>query len=122
MLSVLAPRELAVRPLDARLGKVPGIAAAALMPDQAPVLIIDIDDFIHSIRRLTSEARLAQISLDTAAQPQWRRKRVLVVDDSLTVRELERKLIASRGYEVQVAVDGMEAWNLLRASHYDLVV
>jgi two-component system sensor histidine kinase and response regulator WspE len=51
-----------------------------------------------------------------------RRKRVLVVDDSLTVRELERKLLGSRGYEVEVAVDGMDGWNAVRTGHFDLVV
>jgi two-component system sensor histidine kinase and response regulator WspE len=47
---------------------------------------------------------------------------VLVVDDSLTVRELERKLLSSRGYRVSVAVDGMEGWNALRSETFDLVV
>jgi two-component system sensor histidine kinase and response regulator WspE len=113
--------ELAVRPLDPRLGKVQDIAAAALMPDQSPVLIIDVDDFIQSIRRLTSEERLTQITLQAPIQMR-RRKRILVVDDSLTVRELERKLIAGRGYDVEVAVDGMDAWNTLRSNRFDLVV
>ena len=49
-------------------------------------------------------------------------RRVLVVDDSLTVRELERKLISSRGYDVDVAVDGMDGWNAVRSRRYDLVV
>ena len=47
---------------------------------------------------------------------------MLVVDDSLTVRELERKLLGNHGYEVEVAVDGMDGWNALRAGHFDLVV
>ena len=51
-----------------------------------------------------------------------KRKHVLVVDDSLTVRELERKLLDSRGYAVDVAVDGMDGWNAVRTGHYDLVV
>ena len=47
---------------------------------------------------------------------------MLVVDDSLTVRELERKMIEGLGYIVDVAVDGMDGWNAMRAGHYDLVV
>jgi two-component system, chemotaxis family, sensor histidine kinase and response regulator WspE len=47
---------------------------------------------------------------------------VLVVDDSLTVRELERKLIEGGGFEVEVAVDGADGWNAVRASAFDLVV
>ena len=51
-----------------------------------------------------------------------RRKRVLVVDDSITVRELERHLLQSRGFDVDVAVDGMDGWNAIRGGQYDLVV
>ncbi|WP_163491388.1 response regulator, partial [Escherichia coli] len=50
------------------------------------------------------------------------RKRILVVDDSLTVRELERKLLLGRGYDVAVAVDGMDGWNALRSEHFDLLI
>jgi two-component system sensor histidine kinase and response regulator WspE len=49
-------------------------------------------------------------------------KRVLAVDDSLTVRELERKLLTGRGYLADVAVDGMDGWNAVRAGNYDLVI
>ena len=51
-----------------------------------------------------------------------KRKRVLVVDDSLTVRELERSLLDNAGYDVDVAVDGMDGWNAIRTAHYDLMV
>ena len=44
------------------------------------------------------------------------------MDDSLTVRELQRKLLLNRGYEVAVAVDGMDGWNALRAEHFDLLI
>jgi len=39
------------------------------------------------------------------------RKRILVVEDSFTVRELERKVLVNGGFEVEVAVDGMDGWN-----------
>ena len=38
-------------------------------------------------------------------------QRILVVDDSITVRELERQLLETSGYEVDTAVDGMDGWN-----------
>ena len=44
------------------------------------------------------------------------------MDDSLTVRELERKLLTSRGYLADVAVDGMDGWNAVRTGVYDLVI
>jgi two-component system sensor histidine kinase and response regulator WspE len=118
----LGERELVVQPLDARLGKIKDIAAAALMEDGAPVLIFDVEDMVRSIGKLISAGRLSKVSGPGAASEATRRKRVLVVDDSLTVRELERKLLSSRGYEVEIAVDGMDGWNAVRTGHFNLVV
>jgi two-component system sensor histidine kinase and response regulator WspE len=117
----LGERELVVQPLDPRLGKVKDISAAALMEDGAPVLIIDVEDMVHSIERLIAEGGLAGIHGDKWPLPQSA-KRILAVDDSLTVRELERKLLTSRGYIIDLAVDGQQAWDAVRSTHYDLVI
>jgi two-component system sensor histidine kinase and response regulator WspE len=118
----LGERELVVRPLDARLGKVKDIAAAALMEDGSPVLIVDVDDLQQSIERLICAGRLNKLAHTADAAGGKARKRVLVVDDSLTVRELERKLLDRHGYEIEVAVNGMEGWNAVRTGNFDLVV
>ena len=117
----LGERELVVQPLDAQLGKIKDIAAGALMEDGSPVLIVDAEDMIRSMDKLVSGGRLATVPQGSDAN-QKKRKRVLVVDDSLTVRELERKLLGNRGYEVEVAVDGMDGWNAVRTGHFNLVV
>jgi two-component system sensor histidine kinase and response regulator WspE len=44
------------------------------------------------------------------------------VDDSAIVREVERQMLAGRGYEVDVAVDGADGWSAVKAGGYDLVV
>ncbi|MFC3127480.1 hybrid sensor histidine kinase/response regulator [Pseudoroseomonas globiformis] len=118
---LLAQRELVVQPLDARLGKVTGISAAALMEDGTPVLILDVEDLLRGVEKLSTSGELDQV---TTAQPSAgrSRRRVLVVDDSLTIRELERKLLSQHGYEVEVAVDGMDGWNAARAGRFDLIV
>lgn len=113
--------ELVVQPLDPRLGKVKDIAAGAILDDGTPVLIVDVDDLLRSIERLVATGHLAQVRHQDAAGAA-ERKRVLVVDDSLTVRELQRKLIESGGYAVEVAVDGMDGWNAVRLGRFDLVV
>lgn len=117
----LGERELVVQPLDPRLGKIKDISAAALMEDGAPVLIVDVDDMIRSIEKLITSGELAQVT-HAAIAAHAPRKRVLVVDDSLTVRELERKLLESAGFHAEVAVDGMDGWNAIRSGHYDLVI
>jgi len=117
----LGERELVVHPLDPRLGKIKDISAGALMDDGTPLLIVDIDDLVRSVQKLSAAGRLSSVRSGEAAGTSPR-KRVLVVDDSLTVRELQRKLLEARGYEVEVAVDGMDGWNAARANPHDLII
>jgi two-component system sensor histidine kinase and response regulator WspE len=118
----LGERELVVQPLDPRLGKVNDIHAAALMEDGSPVLIVDAEDLLDSIERLASSGLLARVASQPARPATRKRKRILAVDDSVTVRELERKLLAGHGYVADVAVDGMDGWNAVLTGHYDLVI
>jgi two-component system, chemotaxis family, sensor histidine kinase and response regulator WspE len=117
----LGERELVVQTLDARLGKIKDVAAGALMEDGSPALILDVEDVIRSIEKLASTGSLSGVARD-ALDAAGKRKRVLVVEDSFTVRELERKLLVNSGFEVEVAVDGMDGWNAARTGHFDLVI
>lgn len=112
--------DLVVRPLDPRLGKVPNLGAIALDEQGQPVLIMDVDDLVRSADRLSGQSHAPRRK--PAVTLRHRAKRILVVDDSITVREVERKLLENGGYEVEVAVDGMDGWNQLRAGAFDLVV
>ncbi|WP_420475897.1 hybrid sensor histidine kinase/response regulator [Noviherbaspirillum sp. ST9] len=119
---IVGEKNLAVQPIDAIFGKVRDISAAAVLDDGTPVLILDIADLLVSIDKLLSEGGLHRLPAGDAATAASRAKRILVVDDSLTVREMERKLLLSRGFEVVVAVDGMDGWNAVRSSDFDLVI
>jgi len=118
----LGERDLEVRPLDRRLGKVPNINSASLLENGNPVLIVDVEDLVRSIDNVLMGRRLSRIEFERLAEQTRLRKRILVVDDSITVRELERQLLQARGFAVDVAVDGMDGWNAIRSAHYDLVV
>ncbi len=113
-------QDLVVRPLDPRLGKVPNISAAAILDDGAPVLIADVEDMIRSTDQFIQSGMLRRC--DRAEAGPTSRKRVLVVDDSITVREVQRQILRTHGYDVEVAVDGQDGWNKLRADQFDLVI
>lgn len=118
----LGERDLAVHLLDERLGKIKDISAGALMEDGTPLLIVDVDDLIRSIDVLVSGERLKKLTDSKSSHVGQARKKILVVDDSITVREVERNLLESRGYDVDIAVDGMDGWNTIRNAEYDLVI
>ncbi len=118
----LGERELVIKPLDPRLGKIKDISSGAILDDGSPVLIVDVEDLIRSVEKSIEAGTLGGVQSGTNEEMLKRPKRVLVVDDSLTVRELEKKLLQSRGYEVEIAVDGMDAWNAARTGHFDLAI
>jgi two-component system sensor histidine kinase and response regulator WspE len=119
----IGEQDLVVRPLDARLGKIPNISAAAILDDGSPVLIADVDDLMRTADVFIQANTLRKLSKETGAISLGHRKRVLVVDDSPTVREVERQLLNSLGLNVETAQDGQEGWNRLRTSNpFDLVV
>ncbi|WP_085581296.1 MULTISPECIES: hybrid sensor histidine kinase/response regulator [unclassified Pseudomonas] len=118
----IGERTLVVLPLDERLGKVQDISSGALLDDGSVVLIVDVEDMLRSVDKLLNTGRLERIARHGGQAAEAARKRILVVDDSLTVRELQRKLLLNRGYDVAVAVDGMDGWNALRSEDFDLLI
>lgn len=115
----LGEEDLVVRPLDPRLKGVENIMAASALQDGKLVLILDVEDMLRGVDVLLSSGgrRDSERNQDGPVA-----RRVLVVDDSLTVREAERQLLAARGYNVETAVDGADAWNALRSGSFDLVI
>ncbi|MBT4838845.1 MAG: response regulator [Methylococcales bacterium] len=116
----LGERDLVVQVLDSRLGKIKNISAAAILDDGTPTLIIDVDDMLRSIDVIISKDRIDNVTNNS--DDDGATKRILVVDDSITVREVERNLLEAQGYNVDVAVDGMDGWNVARMSDYDLII
>jgi two-component system sensor histidine kinase and response regulator WspE len=112
-----------VRRLDPRLGDVPDIAAVSTDEAGAVVLILDLDQLVRSLDALIAGGRLLRSNaLGMAQAREQNRKRILVVDDSLTVRQAEKQVLENQGYLVDVAVDGIEGWSAVRLGAYDLVV
>lgn len=113
----LGEKEQVIKPLDKRLGKVQNISSAIILEDGNLALVIDVDD-------LTVNATIVSESAsDTdATQKVQTGGKILVIDDSPTVREMEKRTLEAAGYSVQTAVDGVDGWVKVRADNYDLVV
>jgi DNA-binding response OmpR family regulator len=61
-------------------------------------------------------------SLPFPAESSFPRPRILVVDDDYYVRELNAGVLIRSGYQVDTAVDGVDAWRALHDDHYDLLI
>lgn len=109
--------ELVVKDLGSFLGRVPHIAGATIDSDGTVVCLLDLrelaDQAVGAMLALPEPA-----SLDAAPE----RPRVLVVEDSVGVRELERVILESAGYQVETAVDGVDGASRLGERPADLVL
>ncbi|PLR25588.1 hybrid sensor histidine kinase/response regulator [Caulobacter zeae] len=101
------------------------IAGAVQLDDQAPALALDPDALVR--RWLRDQRQLAAGGLGFAEEAEdadETTRTILVVDDSITTRTLEKSILEAQGYRVLLAVDGLDALNLLRSGQamIDLVV
>jgi two-component system sensor histidine kinase and response regulator WspE len=115
-------RDLIIQPLHASLSKIKDISSASILEDGTPVLILDIEDILHSMDILVNDSMTGSLEKSGRSQEEKVRKRILVADDSITVREVERKILSAKGYQVDIAIDGVDAWNTLQENTYDLIV
>lgn len=111
--AVLGELEAVLQPLPWNLRHLPGIAGLAILDGERVLPILDPGDLLDQAQTL---------SLAATGHRESRRRRILVADDSVTSRTLERNILAAAGYEVEVAIDGGDAWEKLRRSPPDLLI
>ena len=114
---ILGAREVLVKELRPPLVRVRNVAGAGLLGTGQVVLILRPTDLLRSLRE-----RPRPPVPSAVPEEERRQKVILVVDDSITTRTMEKNLLEATGYQVRVAVDGIEAWTLLKSEEFDLVV
>jgi len=121
--ALLGKDEVVVKGLGPLLSSVTTYLGAAILGDGRIALLVDPTALIHGVaaRRVgpvRAAAAPTAVTRDVTGVP-----RVLVVEDSLAVRELQRSILEAAGYTVETARDGREALDRLdRDDAIDLVV
>ncbi|MFC7612214.1 response regulator [Teichococcus aestuarii] len=116
-------RTLTVEALDAPASEVDLVAGVAMQEGERLALVLSPEGLVS--RWLRDEGRLASAGLGSVPAPQLRAAAtILVVDDSITTRTLEKSILEAQGFRVLLSVDGLDALNLLRSGEVavDLVV
>jgi len=112
--------ELVVKDLGPFLGRLPLVSGATIDGDGTVLCLVDLRELATAA---TGPVTLLPTPVEpAAAQPAGRKPRVLVVEDSVGVRELERVILEGAGYEVTTAVDGLDGASRLTGDPADLVV
>ena len=118
---VLSEQEIVIKQFESPAPKPFGVAGATVLGDGRIMPIADVLEILDIFEGRTSKQSMAGLweqnavshppdSTDTKVDPT-----VLIVDDSITVRELLSLTFSKAGYRVEQARDGQEAWDKLRS-------
>ncbi|HOC58979.1 MAG TPA: hybrid sensor histidine kinase/response regulator [Smithellaceae bacterium] len=111
----LSTQQIVVKSLGSQLRKIRKITGVAILGDGQLVPVLNMADIMKAVHtKALAPALLPLIARET------RRRHVLVVDDSITTRTLEKHILENAGYEVATSVDGQEAWDRIRSSDQQL--
>jgi two-component system chemotaxis sensor kinase CheA len=112
-------RDAVVKGVSAVLPRIDVVAGTSVEPDGSVLIVLDPPGLVDHARHTAGRRRPGPV---VSGEPTGTRGRVLVVDDALTVRELERSILERAGYDVSIASDGLEALACLEAEAIDLVL
>ena len=119
--AVVGQQETVVKSLGKQLSRVRNVAGATILGSGQVIMTLNPADLMKSARGM--EGRSVAQQARAVTNKETKRPTVLVVDDSLSTRTLEKNILETAGYKVQVATDGMEAMSLLNSSgRVDLIV
>ena len=116
---IIGNQEAVMKPIGAQMARVPGIVGATVTGDGSIMLIINpIQLVARAILTIGSVVAAPKPSLESVLA----KYRVLVVDDSLTMRKVLSRSLEREGFEVIVAKDGIDAMQVLLETTPDAIL
>ncbi len=116
---ILGEQEILVKNLGPQLVRVRNIAGASMLGTGQVVPVLNVSDLLKSAVITTPASRTALPGKQMAADA---KQSILVAEDSITSRSLLKNILESAGYAVTTAVDGLDAFTLLKSENFDLIV
>jgi two-component system, chemotaxis family, sensor kinase CheA len=112
-------QEVLVRSLGTRIMRVKNVSGATVLPSGRIILILNPAHLVGTAVAKTLGPRIVNAEAGSARDA---KRRVLLAEDSVTTRTLEKEILEVAGYGVIAAVDGAEAWRLLQEKGADIVI
>ncbi len=116
---VVGEREIVIKRLLPPLSTVPNISGATLTGSGEIMMVLNVADLVESSQQRSS---LDYMKIDSDPVEAATPAHILVVDDSITTRMLEKTILETHGFRVTVATDGKQGWELFQKEKFDLVV
>lgn len=114
---LLDEQEVVLKPHCALLRRVPNVSGLTILGTGDICTVLNPRDLIATLQKKRVSAGPVPAGKETEGK-----RGVLLVEDSILTRALEKRIIEDGGYEVETAVDGVDALNKLASRRFDAVV
>ncbi|MFC1616749.1 response regulator [Candidatus Margulisiibacteriota bacterium] len=115
---IIGEEEIFIKNLGNHLGKIKNISGATILGTGKVVLILDVIDLIEQSSKNHEIFTRAKGIEDIVIKE----NKILIVEDALSTRELEKSILEAHGYGVVTALDGLDALNKLSKEKFDLII
>ena len=118
--TVTGIEEIVIKPNAEPLARVRNVSGFAILSSGQVCVVLNPSDLQRSIGLIARSA--SQSAQSVAGDAPKMVPRILLVEDSITTRTQERRILEAAGYDVETAVDGLDAWTKLSHARFDAVV
>lgn len=115
--ALLDEQDVVLKPQSKLLKRVRNVSGATILGTGEVCMVLNPNDLIKSVRK-----RSSAFTPRTFAKEQEKQQTILLVEDSITIRTQEKRILESAGYEVMAAVDGLDALNKLKTRNFDAII
>ena len=115
---IVGDEEVFIKSLGKHLGKLKNVSGAIIMATGEVAVVLDIEDLLAHCALSPQRVKEKGLRLNVKHQE----KRILIVEDAFSTRELEKSILENHGYRVDTAVDGLDALDRMTGNKYDLIV
>jgi two-component system chemotaxis sensor kinase CheA len=115
--ALLDEEDMVIKPLPAHLKRNPLVTGCIISGKNEIFSVLNMPKIIESAKEFRERQRM-----ETAARTEKKEIHILVVDDSVTTREIEKSILESYGYHVSLAEDGAEGMTKAKSRRFDLVI
>ena len=113
---IIGREEMVVKPLPPHLQNLRMVSGVTIGERDSIINVLHVPELIRQAREISAPGRLRSVVKEERVST------VLVVDDSINTREIEKSILEAYGYVVDTAEDGEEAFDKTRETLYDLVI
>jgi len=120
--SLIGRQEIVIKSVGPQLSSINSISGATILPDGEVALILDLATLIRTSHSLLKADDVGHAKEVPVVREEDKPPKVLIVDDSITVRKVTQRLMKRHNYEALTAKDGMDALTVMLEIIPDIIL